>query len=924
MTENKPRVYDLTCNHRNNPIGVETTSPLLSWKLSSDLRDQYQKAYRIVAASDELKLSQGVYDLWDTGVVQSNQSVYIQYSGQPLSSRDRCFWKVMICDGNDNWSDWSDTAFFEMGLLEQSDWRAKWIGINSEESAPYFRKEFTIEKAVKHARIYISGLGFYELRINGAKVGDSVLSPPFTRYDQTCLYDTLDVTPMLTEGRNAIGVILGNGWYNCFTQEVWSFWHAPWKDSPKLILQLYVAFTDGTSMTVCSDTSWKATCDGPITFNALRNGEFYDARKELAEWDMPGFDDSGWSNALIVRSPGGILRSNQMEPIRVVQTIRAVSYREVSPGVYVYDLGRNISGWAHIKVNGVAGQEIKLTYSERIDEQGRIDRYRIAKFVKSGEFQTDKYVMKGEANEEWEPRFVYHGFRYIEVTGLPEPPSLDSVSGRVAHTDLSTIGGFECSSDKLNRLQELVRWSTLTNYHGMPTDCPHREKNGWTGDAQLSAEQVLMNFDPVSAYRKWLADFRDVQRPSGQLPGIVPTGGWGFNWGSGPAWDSALILIPWYVYLYSGDVSIIEDVYDNMKAYLGYMTQMSENHLVDFGLGDWCHPKKDDINPRHSDPDYSVCPEIVTDTAYYYVDALILSKMATLLGKDEDAAAYGRLASDIKKAFRDSFIDSKTGVVKGNCQTSMACALYQGLTYESDRHLVFDRLVEAVEETGRHIDCGILGAKYVMHTLSEYGRSDLAFDIATNPTYPGWGYWLEQGATTFWESWAGGSSRNHHMFSDIGAWFYKALAGINPDEASPGFKNTIFRPNPVPELSYATAWHETMYGTVKCSWRVEGTTFYLNVSVPMNCTATVMFPRGYDQNIRESEGLGKVGAVAGQPGGQPVGQLGGQPGAEDGSSSVEGSRLGARCCGQDGRGSVLQIGSGEYQFAADIRRESCC
>jgi len=842
------RVTGMRCNYSVNPLGVETPSPHLSWVLESDERDQYQKAYRIIVASSAKLLENGTGDLWDSGKVESSESAHIRYAGKQLKSGQQCWWKVCAWDKHDKASQWSDAAFFEMGLLSQSDWKAKWIcaynaGTDIETSipAPLLRKSFQLDKKIRKARVYICGLGYYELYINGVKIGDDVLSPAFTKYDSTVLYNTYDVLDSLAPGENVVGVILGNGWYNPFTEEVWNHRQSPWRDHPKLLFQMHVTFEDGEEITLVSDRSWKVS-DGPIIFDGLRNGEFYDARREKDGWSKPGYDDSEWKHALIAKAPGGLLRSSQLPPIRITGTIKPVSLKEVQSGVWVYDLGQNISGWAKIKVSGPKGTEITLKYAEKIKDDGSLDQSNIDIYIKSGECQTDKYILKGEGVEEWEPRFTYHGFQYVQVTGFPGTPALDSLVGRVVHTDLESRGEFECSNVLLNSIQKCARWSTLTNYHGIPTDCPHREKNGWTGDASLSAEQVLLNFDPVTAYAKWMRDFADVQRPSGQLPGIVPTGGWGFNWGSGPAWDSAMILIPWYVYLYRGDVSLLEDMYENMKRYVDFMTSMSEEGIVDFGLGDWCPPV--------GGPADHQCPVAVTSTAYYYVDTQIVAKAAALLGKKEDAERYSNLAGNIREAFREKFLDKDTGVVTGNCQTSMACALYQGMVNEDEKPRVLEKLVEQVELKGRHIDCGILGAKYVMHTLSEMGRTDLAYAMATQTDFPSWGHWIAQGATTLWETFAGDASRNHHMFSDISAWFYKGLAGINPDPEEPGFKHIIFKPNPVEGLQWVRSYHKSMYGDIRCNWKVDGDRFMIDISVPVNCRATLYLPDGYREDVR--------------------------------------------------------------------------
>lgn len=841
------KILNLKCNYLKNPIGVETPNPLFSWMLQSNERGQYQKAYRIKVASSLEFLNTDLPDFWDTGKVESDLSIHIPYSGKILESRQKVFWIVCVWDSSNKESVWSEVATFEMGLLNKEDWKAKWIGspnggteITKAVPAPILRKAIQLKEKVVSARVYLCGLGYYELYINGRKIGDEVLSTAFTRYDETVLYNTYDVTEAFQQGENVISAILGNGWYNCFTSEVWDFRQAAWRHQPKIIAQLHLKFDDGEELVVISDSSWKVS-DSPISFDGLRNGEFYDARLEKAGWNQPGFDDDLWLRASIIRSPGGVLKSFQMAPIKVTGTIRPVRLKEVEQGVWIFDLGQNISGWAQIKVSGLAGTEVTLKYAEKIKADGSIDISNIDQFIKSGEFQTDKYVLKGEGTESWEPRFTYHGFQYIQVTGFPGIPTLDNLSGRVVHTAFEARGNFECSNQLLNSIQRCTNWSTLTNYHGIPTDCPQREKNGWTGDAYLSAEQVLFNFDPMTAYTKWLKDFKDVQRPNGQLPGIVPTGGWGFNGGSGPAWDSAMILIPWYMYEYCGDKSILEEMYDNMKLYVNYMLEMSEGFLVDFGLGDWCPPSGE-----------IKCPTMVTDTSYFYVDTCIISKTAALLKKDKDAAKYKELAKNIRDAFRRKFLNTKTGEVEGNCQTSLSCALYQGLVDEGEKSLVLKKLIEEVEKQDRHIDCGILGTKYMLHTLTNLGRTDLAYAIATQETFPGWGHWIMQGATTLWEQWNGNDSRNHHMFSDISAWFYRGLAGINPDINEPGFKHIIFRPNPVEGLEWVKSSHQSMFGRIECNWKVEGDKFLINVSLPVNSRATLCLPYGYGENILEN------------------------------------------------------------------------
>ncbi len=739
-------IEDLTCEYLVNPLGIETQRPRLSWMLRSNCRGQFQRAYEIQASHSHEALHSGKADMWNTGKVRSDQSLHVEYAGVPLRSRQGCWWRVRVWDADGRVSSYSQPAYFEMGLLKPNDFQAQWITCpvivqGQEHPSPILRKSFRLGKPISSARAYVSGLGYFELRINGRRIGENVLDPGFTRYDARTLYVTHDVTEALKGGDNVLAVMLGNGWYNCQTREIWNFEQAPWRHRPKLLLQLHVTFDDGSETVLCSDATWRASV-GPIVFDALRNGETYDAQLEKTGWDSPDYDDHGadWREAEIVAGPGGTMHAQQHTPIRVMGTIAPVAVRGIRPGVFVYDMGQTFSGWAQLTVCGPAGAEVTLRYAEKLLADGDIDQGNINQLIKSGDCQTDRYILKGRGVETWEPRFTYHGFRYVQVTGFPGAPTLDNLRGRVVHTAFDRRGQFECSNDLLNRINHAVIWTTVSNYHGIPTDCPHREKNGWTGDAHLSAEQTLYNFNAQSAYTKWMDDFADVQRPSGQLPGIVPTGGWGFNWGSGPAWDSAYTHIPWYLYRYCGDVGILARHYAGMKRYVDFLGTIADGHIVHFGLGDWCPP----VGSAES----HACPADLTNTAYYFADAHIVSRVAELLGKTADARKYARLTEQIREAFLRRYYDPAGGQLTGKCQTSLATALFQDLLSASERPKVLKTLLTEVDRCNGHIDCGILGAKYVMHCLTDEGRADVAYKIATKDDFPSWGHWIRQGATT--------------------------------------------------------------------------------------------------------------------------------------------------------------------------------
>ncbi len=835
------RVTDLRCEYLRDPLGIDVTQPRLSWKLQSQWRAQKQTAYQVLVASTEELLRDNRADLWNTGKVTSDQSIQVAYAGRPLASRMRCFWKVRVWDKDDKPSPFSAVATWEMGLLEPDDWRANWITAPGSDDgmppAPIFRKSFVLSKPIRQARLYLCGLGYYEAHLNGRKVGDHVLDPAFTRYDRRALYVTYDVTEHLSSEFNAIAVVLGNGWYDMDAEAAWDFNKAAWRARPTLRCQLEVTFRDGTTRTIASDGTWRVA-PSPITFNCIRQGETYDARREIPGWNTAGMSDANWPLAKVGPGPKGTLSAQMMPPIQVIGTLRPVKIAEPKPGVYVFDLGQNIAGWARLRTSGSAGMKVVMQYAERLSDDGTIDQKDIAVHTKSTPFQTDTYILKGEGTETWEPRFVYHGFQYVQVTGLPGKPDADTIQGRIVHTALDQAGVFECSNDLFNKIQRCTLWAYVGNFHGYPTDCPHREKNGWTGDAHLAAELGLYNFDASSAYTKWMTDFKDEQRDSGELPGIVPTAGWGYDWGNGPAWDSAYLLIPWYMHQYRDDTRILTEHYERFKRYVDYLTSKADNGIVSIGLGDWV-------------PARTETPAKVTSTGYYYRDALIVSRVAAMLDKTDDARHYADLAMRIRDAFNRAFFDPKTGLYAGGTQTAMSCALYHGLVHPAERQRVVDKLVAMIEKNDNHLDAGILGTKYLIDALTANGRADVVYKMATKTTYPSWGHWIEQGATTLWEKWDGSESRNHIMFGHISAWFYQALAGINLSPDAVGFKHFVIKPQLLGDITWVRAEHESMYGTIKSAWDIKGDRFTLKVAVPTNTTATVYVPCDEEQFAKE-------------------------------------------------------------------------
>jgi alpha-L-rhamnosidase len=841
----------LRAEYLEHPLGLDAAHPRLSWIVTGDGRARRQTAYRIVvaASADDARAGRGT--LWDTGKVASAASNAIRYAGIPLASGQRAWWAVQLWDESDRPSAWSAPTFWEMGLLDPSDWHGEWIarapfaGTAPRVSTlpPLLRRSFRVDGPLVRARVYIAGLGYHELSINGRRIGDHLLDPAYTRYDRRVLYVTHDVTAALHPGENVLGVILGNGWFNVETLAAWQFDHAPWRASPRLKLELRLDYADGRTATICSDPLWK-TSDSAITFSSIYSGESHDARREQPGWDQPGFDDRAWTPALPVDAPKGRLVAQALPPIRLDRTIRPVSVNEVSPGVFVVDAGQNLTGNAAIALAAPAGTTVTLRYGEALDAAGRLDQSDMARFITkrdpSQEVQTERYTAAGTGLEHWHSRFTYHGFRYIEITGWPGTPTADDIAIRYFHTDLPPTGEFACSNDTLNKIWQAGRWSYLSNFFGIPTDCPHREKNGWTGDAQIALEQGLFYADGFAAYEKWIHDLADEQAPTGALPGIVPSGGWGYQRYNGPAWDSAFLLIPWQLYEYYGDDSLLRDNYEGFKHYIDYLTTRAHAHLVGFGLGDWA-------------PWKSRTPVDITDTGYYYRDALLASTLARRFGFPDDEKKYSALADAIRAAFNRQFYDAATGSYRPGSQTAQGTALYQGLVEPANDARVTAALVASIEHNDRHLDFGLLGSKYVLNALSERGRTDLAYAVASQKTQPGWGWWIEQGATTLWEHWTGTESRNHTFLGDVNAWMMKYLAGIRVDPAAPGFANIIIGPHPVGDLTSAKAHYDSVRGRIESEWTLRDGVFELRVTIPANTTATVFLPAKETARIEESD-----------------------------------------------------------------------
>jgi len=829
-------VENLRCEHLQNPLGIDVRKPRLSWTMNSTLRGEHQTAFQILVASSPATLAHDQGDLWNSGTIVSDQSVLVSYAGQALVSGQMCYWKVRVWDANGNPSAWSLPAIWSMGLLNMSDWTAQWIGMNVNTNispappSPMLRKTFSISKPVARATAYICGLGYYEFQINGAKVGDYVLEPAWTLYNDHAYYTTYDVTTNLLQGSNALGVQLANGYYNQWTGDAWNTATAPWRALPQMILQVVIQYTDGTSNLVVSDPSWK-TATGPLLLDTTRLGEVYDARLEKAGWSTASYNDSAWTNAILREGTTGSLSAPDAEPIKVFQTVYPTKIIPVSgqPGVYTFDFGQNLVGWGQLTVSGPSGTSVTMVYGELTNSDGSVNQNNINVYVNLQQyFQKDTYILKGSGTETYAPRFTYHGFRYAQVSGLPSAPTTNTLVAQVVHTAFDPAGSFSCSSALLNRIETNTLWSYLGNFVGIPTDCPQREKNGWTGDAQLACEIGLTHFHSAAAYTRWIKEFGPGQQANGVLSGVFPNAGWGYA--EGPAWESAYLLIPWFVYQHCGDAGILTNNYAGMKAYVDYETSVASGNIVSYGLGDW-------------EPANTITPVSVTDTAYYYQGALIIAQTAALMGKTSDALQYSNLAAQIKVSFDNSFFNSSNSQYAGGTQTAQSAALYQGLVASNQISAVVNALAASVQQNNNNIDTGILGSKYLLRALCDNGRADTAFALATQTSYPSWGYQIASGATTLWETWSGAGSIdsfNHVMFGDISAWFIEYVAGIRP--GAPGYKTVIIKPDVMNGLASAQATRDSPYGMISSAWQINGHSADLSVTIPPGATATVYLP----------------------------------------------------------------------------------
>ena len=857
---------DLKCDFADNPLGIDRAAPSLSWTNESSRRGQMQSAYQILAASSEESLARDEGDLWDSGKVASERSVGVIYAGEPLVSGQTCWWKVRCWNrpGNDGRnatstfynpevielmareqaSSYSEPARFEMGLLELDDWEGEWIGADPEISSPLLRKCFNIDRKTERARLYVCGLGYYELYANGERVGDHVLDPAPTSFGDEgegfrdrALYVTYDVTDALKIGSNAIGVMLGNGWYSA---DVTPMSRSVYGEAPILRLQLNVEFADGDRLGIASDESWLVAA-GPVTANDILHGETYDARREQGGWSTEDFDDSAWQQAVAVDAAPQLLRAQMLEPAKVVQTLCEpvrVPYADdgFAHNVDIFDFGQLICGWVRIRVSGPRGSRVVLKYAGALHLDHSLD-------VSTNLYaeQTDIYILSGEAVEVWEPRFALHGFRYVGITRWSAEQKLEGVDGRVVRTATPVSGEFSCSNELINRIHRNVWWTFAASLQGIPQDAPERyEKFGWLGDTGWVAEDYLYNFDTVRFWRKWLDDIVDVQRPDGNIPVVVPIHcGNKAVWRPWPDWKSTYPMLVWYLYDFYGDEAVLVEHYDGIKKLVDYFMTRHEGFVWNEGLGD--HMEPDAAGISSFEPQQT--PAALTTTAHCYLSCGIVAQIADILGNTKDTESYAVLARNIKSAFNNEFFDETTCQYAGGSQASNAVPLYMGLVPRGKESAVLHNLVEDIAKHDNHLTTGIIGTDALERALPAFGAADVMFDICTQTTQPSWGYQISQGATTVWETWEGKHqhSLNMKMFASTERFFYRDLAGIAP--AEPGYRKIAFKPHVAGDLTWAKASVRTVRGNAAVDWRRTDGGLDMKVQVPCNSRAEIAVPK---------------------------------------------------------------------------------
>lgn len=856
---------ELRCEYLKNPLGIETKQPRFSWTMKSAIRNAKQSAYEIVVSDRAGEIQKAAGNAWQSGKIMSGQSIQVAYKGVPLQSFTRYYWRVRVFDDKGEASEWSPVQWFETAMLEQDDWAAEWISDGSRQpikeedaykndAAPLFRKEFTLGKKLATARLYISGLGYYEAYLNGQKISDHVLDAGWTTYKKQVLYVVHDITSFVRNGKNVAGVMLGNGWWNPLPFKLFGRWKiSDYQQTgrPVLKAEIHLHYTDGTREKIVTDESWK-TASGPVMRNNVYLGEHYDARAEIKNWNTSAVSDAGWKSAVVVEGPSGRLTVQMQPPIRVTKIVRPVSIKEAGKDTFIVDMGQNFAGVAKIKVRGARGTKITMRLGEGIFKNGSINLMTaVATQIKKGgikggpgapetAWQEDSYTMKGEGLETWAPRFTFHGFQYVEITGWPGKPALQDIEGLRTNADLEGAGTFASSNTFFNKLHDVIQWTFLSNVFSVQSDCPGREKLGYGADIVVASEAFLYNYNMANFYRKTVSDYTNDQQADGGITEIAPYVGIadrGYGGESGPlGWQLAFPFIQKKLYEYYGDKRIIEEHYHAFKKQMNFL----QSKAVD-GLFHWDISDHESLDPR---------PEAFTAACYYYHHAKLAEEFAGILEKKEDSLQYNKLAQQIKQSILRKYLVPNTGRFDLATQAAQIFALWYGLA--PDKEAAFTVLNNEFERHNWHLSSGIFGVKMMFDVLRAENKNELAYRIANQRDYPGWGYMIESGATTLWESWAfpeTSPSRNHPMFGSIDEWFYRSLLGINA--TAPGFKKIRIQPQPAGDLTWAKGSYHSVHGKISSDWKIDGKNFRLQVSIPANTEAEVWIPAKENTAITE-------------------------------------------------------------------------
>jgi alpha-L-rhamnosidase len=844
----------LTCEYIQNPLGIDGKQPRFTWNFISSERNQMQSAYEVIVSDNLKAIQQSVGNIWSAGKVTSSQSIQVEYNGQPLKSFTRYYWRVKVYNQNNDASAWSKINFFETAMLDAKDWKAKWIGDDSkqferdedfykDDRMPLFRKDFTIIKNISSARLYISGLGYYEAYFNGKKTGDHVLDPGFTTYKNQVLYVTYDITAQIKKGKNVAGIMLGNGWYNPLPLRLFGRFNlrdVQQTGRPCVKAEIHLQYNDGTTDIITTDESWK-TAPGPILRNNVYLGEKYDARLEQKNWCLPNAELSAWKNVSVIEGPSGRLTAQMQPPIRVTKIIQPLRMTETGKDTFIVDMGQNFAGVARIKLRAPAGAKINLRYGEDLLADGRMNYFTtVAGQIKeqwhlSGgpgapatAWQMDEYIAKGAGVEVWSPRFTFHAFRFVEITGWQGKPTLNEIEGLRMNSDLESNGTFACSNDMFNKLHEAIKWTFLSNVFSVQSDCPGREKMGYGADMVVTSGAYAYNFNMANFYRKTVSDFANEQQPDGGITEIAPYTGIadrGYGGESGPlGWELAFPYLQNLLYEYYGDERVIADNYEALKRQIDFLKSKARDNNFYWDISD--HEALD------------TKPEAFSATLFYFHHVQLAAKFAGILGKKEDSVKYANLGQQIQKTIVSKYYIPHTGRFDNATQSAQIMALWYGISPDKDSS--FKILMNEFERHDMHVSTGIFSTKMMFDILREQNKNDIAYTIANQKDFPGWGYMLSKGATTLWETWKypdNAPSQNHPMFGSIDEWFYRSLLGINA--AAPGFKKIIIKPQPVKELTWATGNYISVHGNIVSDWNISDNKYNLKVSIPPNTTAEI-------------------------------------------------------------------------------------